>query len=442
MQFHTASWASTSDSPILTSLKSFKGVRAVTEKKPMKAATRNYSMRRQRGSIAQKGGALYIVFRTPEKKQKWVGPFPNKASARSRLNEILVEIDRGSYLDPRPITFKDFAESYIAGRRSIRGSTSSSYASIIHKHLIPFFGKLKLQEIHQANIDRFVAETIPEVSTKTLRNCVTLLRVMLASQKGSSAIKQGFIRYDPVTGVELPALEKSEVVPPTVQQVWKLIDTAAEMETVGYGMIYLGAFTGLRRGEILALRFEDIDWFQSELVVNKSLARFPATDGLHKWVWEIGPTKSKKSNRRVALTANVLQLVSSLKQLSREGEGLIFADDGGNFIDPDYFDDHIFDPIRKKAELPDTRFHHLRHFFASMLIAQGESPKYVSDQLGHSSIQITFDTYGHLFPQAKTEASEKLQKRMFEGRKRPFVRRLLEKNGSPDSEGGVTKRVN
>ena len=77
-----------------------------------------------------------------------------------------------------------------------------------------------------------------------------------------------------------------------------------------------------------------------------------------------------------------------------------------------------------------------------MLIAQGESAKYVSDQLGHASIQITFDTYGHLFPQAKAEASAKLEKRMFEGRKSPFVRRLLEEDGNVESEEGVTEQVN
>ena len=119
-------------------------------------------------------------------------------------------------------------------------------------------------------------------------------------------------------------------------------------------------------------------------------------------------------------------------------EGLIFTDAKGTFIEPDYFDDHIFDPIRVKAGLSDIRFHNLRHFFASMLIAQGESAKYVSDQLGHASIQITFDTYGHLFPQAKAEASAKLEKRMFEGRKDPFVRRVLEKDGNVESEEGVT----
>ncbi|MGH9429072.1 MAG: tyrosine-type recombinase/integrase, partial [Terriglobia bacterium] len=122
--------------------------------------------------------------------------------------------------------------------------------------------------------------------------------------------------------------------------------------------------------------------------------------------------------------------------------GLIFADAKGNFIEPDYFDDHIFSPIRGKAGPSEIRFHDLRHFFASMLIAQGESPKYISDQLGHASIQITFDTYGHLFPQAKAEASAKLEKRMFEGRKGPFVRRLLEMDGNVESEEGVTERVN
>ncbi len=399
-------------------------------------------MRRQRGSIVKKGSAYYIVFRDLEKRQKWIGPFPNKASARTRLNDILVEISCGTYTEPKSITFKDFAESYIAGRRSIRGSTSSAYASMIRKHLVPFFGKLKLQEIRLSNVDRFVAETAQKVSVKTLRNCVTLLRVMLASQKGSSAIRQGYIRFDPLMGVELPAPEEREIIPPSVNSVWKLIDTAADMGTVGYGMIYLGAFTGLRRGEILALSFDDVDWFQNELVVNKSVARFRATDGVHKWVWRIGPTKSRKSNRRVGLAPNVLQLLSSLKQVSASREDLIFADAKGRFIEPDYFDDHIFDPIRVKAGLPDIRFHDLRHFFASLLIAQGESPKYISDQLGHASIQITFDTYGHLFPQAKAEASAKLEKRMFEGRKGRFVRRLLEKDGNAASEGGVTKRVN
>jgi integrase len=87
------------------------------------------------------------------------------------------------------------------------------------------------------------------------------------------------------------------------------------------------------------------------------------------------------------------------------------------------------------------RFHDLRHFFASMLIAQGESAKYVCDQLGHASVQITFDTYGHLFPQAKAEASEKFEERMLRAREEASVSKLLANEEDGDSEG-KPKRVN
>ena len=87
-------------------------------------------------------------------------------------------------------------------------------------------------------------------------------------------------------------------------------------------------------------------------------------------------------------------------------------------------------------------FHDLRHFFASMLIAQGESPKYVCDQLGHSSVQVTFDVYGHLFPQAKAEASEKFERRMLKAREEAIVSKLLANEEDGDSEEGKPKRVN
>jgi hypothetical protein len=84
-------------------------------------------------------------------------------------------------------------------------------------------------------------------------------------------------------------------------------------------------------------------------------------------------------------------------------------------VDPDYFGAWIFAPILEKAGLK-IRFHDLRHFFASMLVAQGESAKYICDQMGHSSIQVTFDIYGHLFPKSRREAADKLQAAMPEGK--------------------------
>ena len=101
-------------------------------------------------------------------------------------------------------------------------------------------------------------------------------------------------------------------------------------------------------------------------------------------------------------------------------------------MDPDYFDDFIFGRIPAHAGLPNIRLPDLRHFFASILIAQGESAKYICDQMGHSSIQVTFDTYGHLFPNSREEAAKKLQQAMFIGRKNGFGSNLAAK---PEKRG-------
>lgn len=106
-----------------------------------------------------------------------------------------------------------------------------------------------------------------------------------------------------------------------------------------------------------------------------------------------------------------------LRSKAKDSSGLIFLGPAGKRMDPDYFDEFVFRRIAAKAGLPGVRFHDLRHFFASMLIAQGESAKYVCDQMGHSSIQVTFDTYGHLFPNSRETAAKKLQQAMFTGRK-------------------------
>ena len=99
-------------------------------------------------------------------------------------------------------------------------------------------------------------------------------------------------------------------------------------------------------------------------------------------------------------------------------------------------------PIAAGAGLAGIRFHDLRHFFASMLIAQGESAKYGCDQMGHSSIQVTFDTYGHLFPQAKHEASSKLEEAMFAKHKEPSVENLVEKRPKQPTPKTAGRRAN
>jgi integrase len=386
-------------------------------------------MARQRGAIIRRGTVFSVKYRTPAGKQKWESGFANRSQAQQRLNEILGEITHGSYVEPKATKFEKFAEEWLEGRVAVRGSTLSSYGSIVRKRLIPHFGKMGLSEIGYDQVQNFVQELTKEVSVKTLHNIIVCLRVMLVGKRGGSALKRGFLRHDPTRGVEMPAMDEKQVVPPTKEEVWKLVDAGEELGGFGREMIFVDAFTGLRRNEILALQYTDIDWTNKEIIINKAISKTKMSDGVRKWEWQIGPPKSRKSNRRVAAADAVLELLRGLRSKAKDSSGLIFRGPEGKRMDPDYFDAFIFGRIAAHAGLSRVRFHDLRHFFASMLIAQGESAKYVCDQMGHSSIQVTFDTYGHLFPNSRETAAKKLQQAMFTGRKDGFGSSLVAKPG-------------
>ena len=161
---------------------------------------------------------------------------------------------------------------------------------------------------------------------------------------------------------------------------------------------------------MLALRFADIEWFAHELRVRHAISKQRSRDGAHKWEWRLGPPKSAKSVQRIAATQSVMRLLADLKT----GAQTEFSFPGGcvGFIDPDKLDTEVWSPIAERAGMKGTRFHDLRHFFASQLIANGETAAYVRDQMGHSSIKVTFDTYGHLFLGCGREASGRYEKSM------------------------------
>ena len=129
-------------------------------------------MSRQRGAVVQRGGRLYIKYRTPAGKQKWESGFANRSQAQQRLNEILGEITRGSYVEPKTIKFERFAQEWLESRVAVRGSTLSSYASIVNRRLVPQFGKMTLAEIGYDQVQAFVNELSRELSVKTVHNVI------------------------------------------------------------------------------------------------------------------------------------------------------------------------------------------------------------------------------------------------------------------------------
>lgn len=395
---------------------------------------------RQRGSIIRPRGARRswsVKYRTEAGLQRFKSGFRTRSEAQVYLNEVLSQINAGTYLERKPITFEAFAQEWLTGRRQIRGSTESGYGSVIRKQLVPRLGGLRVCDLRMDHIEALVTGIIEdELSPKSLHNIITLLRTMLVGKQGPSATRRGYIQHDPTLGVELPSLQTRQITPPTPQQVWQLIDAARDMGSAAYPITFLGAFTGLRRNEALAVRFSDVDWFTHELRVRTAISKQRGTDGAHKWEWVVGPPKSHRSLRRLALTDSVLKMLAEMKSMASDTEGFVFTDNG-SFIDPDKFDAEIWAAVTAKAGMTGTRYHDLRHFFASQLIAQGETAAHVRDQMGHSSIRVTFDTYGHLFPGAGREAAQRYEQSMHDARAKstPNGSNLVAKDGTEGATG-------
>jgi integrase len=272
----------------------------------------------QRGHIIRPSGARKtwsILYRNPDDgPQCWEGKFSTKGEAQGRLTEVLGEIKKGTFARPTSITFEKFSETWLEGRRKIRGSTESGYGSLIKRQLVPHLGAFRIAEIRLEHIEAAVSGMIEdELAPKTIHNCVTLLRTMLAGKKGGSAARRRLLFIDPTLGLELPPLTASQIMPPTPEQTWALINAAKEIGGIGYAMTYLGAFTGLRRNEALALRFSDIDWFEHEINVRHAISKRRGQDGAHKWEWHLGPPKSRKSFRKIAATESLMHLLADLK---------------------------------------------------------------------------------------------------------------------------------
>ena len=236
-------------------------------------------------------------------------------------------------------------------------------------------------------------------SKGTLANGLTALRAMLGS-----AVKWGYLDLNPATGLELPDVDAS---PNEMQvldrgQVERLL---AACTPAAYPIVLTAVSTGVRRGELFGLQWRDLDREGRRLWVRRSVNRHA----------EIQVPKTKGSQRAIALAQSVITTLLEHRMRSRfSGAGdLVFASrtggpmDGGNFVRRE------FRPALRRAGLPKIRFHDLRHTFASLLIGEGLPPKLISEQLGHASIAITMDRYGHLFDQSYADASESIEAALF-----------------------------
>jgi integrase len=295
----------------------------------------------------------------------------------------------------------------------LKPSTAKSYRSMLDTHLRPAFKDSRSDQFSAETVNDWVRARADEIAEGTLspkfyNNLLNLLHVILAWARGRG---QRYLAHDPLAEIQrLPKvrIERKFLEP---AQISALLDAAQPPDDT---ILYLAAYSGLRRGELFGLQWSDLDEGTNPLRVKWSLYQGAITS-----------PKTTHSERTVDLPARIVTRLQDYRTRYPALTGdYIFRTETGHPLDPDNWYKRSFTPTAVAAKLrpatvADDRdgeqlvgLHTLRHTYASLLINQGESIKYVSKQLGHASIQITADLYGHLFKETSTVAMSRLSMRI------------------------------
>lgn len=339
-------------------------------------------------------GTYEARYRDPTGRQRQ-RTFKRKTDAAIFLSGIQTTIRRGEWTDPTlgRTAYEAWATRWMAANTHLRPKTIAGYQSLLRSLVLPTFGQLRLASIEPIQVREWVSEmTERRLSSSRIRQAYQLLSASL-----QAAAECGYLGRTPCVGVKLPKQASREMLFLSAEQVQSLAAAIAEP----YGaLIRFTAYTGLRFGEVTALRIGKLDVLGARVRVAAAYSDVAGT--LH-----LGPPKSGKE-RTVTVPRSVCEEVAAALA-GRGADELVFRSPEGGPLRQGNFYHRQFKPAVERAGLdPDFRFHDLRHTCAALLIAKGAHPRAIMEHLGHSSISVTMDRYGHLFPDEKDRLANSL----------------------------------
>lgn len=366
------------------------------------------------GSVKKDGKSWYYVLElgiiNGKRKQKKKRGFATKKEAQNALVEAEHSIIKNGYKENSKLLYKEFLIEWLHNKKTvIRDSTYSTYSWLINNYIIPEFGDYDISKISPIQIQSYYSKLLNNdiLSTENISKIHSLINSSL-----DRAFRWDLINKNVSEMVERPRIQKKEM------KVWSLDEVKAFLEiskNSRYHIAFILALTtGMRRGEILGLRWRDINFNTNVLSVVQTLS----VDG--KKI--LSTTKSKTSNRTISLpieTVNLLKQHNELIQKEKEFAGELYTDNDlvvttniGTPCIPRNLN-RIFYSLLSQINITRIRFHDLRHTHATILLQQGIHPKIVAERLGHSNIKITLDTYSHVLPSMQTETAKQLNNILF-----------------------------
>lgn len=300
-------------------------------------------------------------------------------------------------------TVGEFLTNWLADsvQQSVRERTHENYRQNVEKHIRPVIGGIVLDRLTPAHVQSLLAKMEQgKKSGRTRQLVFGILKRALAQ-----AVKWGLIVRNVCEAIERPQARRKEMKVLTAEQAAALFTTIKgdRLES----LYVLAVTTGLRQGELLGLEWSDVDLTAGKLSVQRTLYQF---DG----EFRTGEPKSERSRRMVNLPQMAVEALHAHRRLmmteGNTGAARVFVMPDGSPVDRTWLYRRHFRDVLIEAELPPIRFHDLRHTAATLLLSEGVHPKVVQERLGHSSIQLTLDTYSHVLPTLQEDAAGRLER--------------------------------
>ena len=407
----------------------------------------------KRINCRKKHGSWYYAHELPpganrRRRQVFRGGFPTEKDAGQALSEAIAAVGNGTRLEPTTIRVGEYLDQWLAAKAGLRATTRRSYSSHIELYLRPTLGHLQLSELRDVHVERLYA-VLPLLGRDSAGPRPDEVTRLLAARTGSppvrplgpatirrihatvmsalnNAVRRRLIPRNPAEYVELPRARRPRAVvwtdervadweatgrrPPvavwTPEQAGAFLDAATQDRL--YPLFHLIAYRGLRRGEAVGVRWTNLDMAGARLTISEQIVQLG-------WETEEAPPKTDSGERVVTLDAETLRILQEWRTRQDEEArhwgpawertGLIFTTEAGNGLHPATATDR-FHRIAEAAGLPPIRLHDLRHTAASLALQAGVPMKVVSEQLGHSSLAITADTYTSVLPAVATAAAQ------------------------------------
>lgn len=331
-----------------------------------------------------------------KRRQQWVTIRGTKRDAEKRLSEMLHQLDTGSFMRPGKTTVAEFLSRWLEDHKaglSPRGY--ERYRDIVTKRLVPALGGLTLTQLRPEHLQKlYTTMQNAGLSARTVRYHHSVINGAL-----KTALEWGLIVRNPAEAVKRPKIERPDMQTWDEDEVSRFLEVARSSPY--YALFYTALFTGMRRSELLGLKWGDVDLTLGQASVGRGLHHLK--DGRYVFT----EPKSQKSRRTIALTPSNSTLLRQYKDkrsldymlMNRPlgNEELVFSNGEGKPWRPNTIT-RAWETAAAHAGLKVIRLHDARHTHASIMLKQGIHPKIVQERLGHASIEMTLDTYSHVTP--------------------------------------------